>query len=342
MDNTTPAPTSSHKQSLFDSILTSFGIKASCEAYQDFVGAETYDIKLKPGAKVSDLRSRLNELQLALKTSLSTLSIITEEGLLRLEIPKRDRPALNLFQYGSQISNKAGLNCLLGRSLLGEPIWLNLAEAPHIIIAGTTGSGKSTIIHAILANLLVKKDVHTVVFDPKGIDFIPYEDQNRIKLIYEYRDACEIVQSLVEEMNERYRSIRDGKTDFPFIVLVIDEFADLLSQDHSRQLYRGVRLLSQKSRAAKIHLVVATQRPSIDILDGSLKANFPTRIACRVSNGVDSRVILDENGAERLPAFGDAILKQGGQAIKFQVAYTTPSEVAEYLDAKRLEARQSQ
>ena len=334
MDKTsTDAPS---KQSVFSGILKSFGIAATCTAYNDFVGSETYDLALEPGAKISALRSRLNELQLALKTSLTSLSVITEEGLLRLEIPKKNRPPLKLFEYGSQIKNEVGLSCLLGRTLMGEPIWLNVAEAPHTIIAGTTGSGKSTLIHAILANLLIKDDVHTIVFDPKGIDFIPYEKQSNIKLIYDYADAVEMVEALVEEMNDRYQKMRKGDKDFPYIVLVIDEFADLLSLDYTKQLYHGVRLLAQKSRAAKIHIIVATQRPSIKVLDGTLKANFPTRIACRVANGVDSRVILDENGAEKLPTYGNAIMKQGGSSIRFQVAFTTPDEVAAYLLARQL------
>jgi DNA segregation ATPase FtsK/SpoIIIE, S-DNA-T family len=319
------------KQSIFSSILASFGINATCTSYADHIGAETYDIALEPGAKISSLRTRLCELQLALKTSLSTLSIITEQGLLRLEIPKRNRPPLNLFEYGSQINSVGGLSCLLGRTLMGEPVWLNVAEAPHTIIAGTTGSGKSTLIHSILANLLMKKDVHTIVFDPKGVDFFPYESYDGIKLVYEYKDAVSITEQLVEEMNERYTKMRKGETEFPYIVLVIDEFADLVSQDYDKQLYRGIRLLAQKSRAARIHIIVATQRPSVNVLDGSLKANFPTRIACHVSNGVDSRVVIDEVGAEKLPTYGSAIMKQGGNSIRFQVAFTTPIEVASYL-----------
>jgi S-DNA-T family DNA segregation ATPase FtsK/SpoIIIE len=173
-----------------------------------------------------------------------------------------------------------------------------------------------------------------VIFDPKGIDFATYEGQGNITIYNDFDDMSMMVGQLVDEMNDRYASIRDGNDEFPYIVLVIDEFSDLLMQDTDKQLYKGIRVLAQKARAAKIHIIATTQRPSANILDGSLKANFPTRIACRVANAIDSRVILDESGAEKLPTHGLAILKQGGTAVKFQVAFTNANEVVRYLEMR--------
>jgi DNA segregation ATPase FtsK/SpoIIIE, S-DNA-T family len=300
--------------------------------HSDNDNAESYEITLTPGGRVADLKRHLNEIQLSLKASIANLSVLTERGLLRLDIGKSSRPVLNLFKAGSQVPASTGLSCYLGQSLLGKPVLVDLAEAPHIMIAGTTGSGKSTVIHSFIANLLMK-EIDVFLFDPKEIEFNAYADCPGIALFSDYESIVSTFEALVGEMNERYASIKKGDKDLPYIVIIVDEFADIITQDSDRRFQNALQQLAQKSRAAHMHIILATQRPSVDVLNGSIKANFPTRIACRVASSTDSRVILDETGAERLYGKGDAIVKDGGRCTRFQAAYTTPQMTMDYLSA---------
>jgi DNA segregation ATPase FtsK/SpoIIIE, S-DNA-T family len=318
------------KKSILTSILQSLKIRAACTSFSDSEIAESYDITLASGGKVADIKRYMNEIQLSLKASVANLSLITEQGLLRLDVSKSSRPILDLFRMKHQIPFDNNLNCYIGQSLIGKPVWLDIASAPHVLIAGTTGSGKSTIIHSIIANLLMKGDVGIYLFDPKEIELAAYIDCDRVLLSTEYKDITMLFEMALTEMNRRYAEIKDGKLEHPYLVLIVDEFADILSQDVDRRFYNALQLLAQKSRAANIHIILATQRPSVNVLDGSIKANFPTRIACRVASGHDSRVILDELGAERLFGKGDAILKENGRITRFQAAYTDPKTTLDH------------
>jgi DNA segregation ATPase FtsK/SpoIIIE, S-DNA-T family len=307
------------KRTTLTNILKASKIKAICASYSDLPGCEIYDLKLAPGGKITDLRRYMNEIQLALKTSVAFLSISTEKGLLRLEVAKKNRPMIHLEDINAQNPIPTDdLNCLLGRTLTGDPLWVNLATAPHIMIGGTTGSGKSTLIHTLIENLLIKR-THLLLLDPKGCEFSRYEQHSNVNVAYDYDTAIDIVHMLVDEMDKRYRI---GNLPHPPMTLIIDEFADIVSQDWSKSFYDGLKLLAQKSRAANIHIILATQRPSVGVLDGDIKANLPVRIACRVASGIDSRILLDEQGAEKLMGAGDAILKDSGRSLRFQVAST--------------------
>ena len=212
---------------------------------------------------------------------------------------------------------------------------MDLSKNPHMIVAGTTGSGKSTLIHNIIANLLNYNDVYMYLIDPKGIEFSDYEKNNipNVEVGYTYSDVINTLNTVLIAMEYRYEVMRKGLSldSIPYIVLIIDEFADLIMQDKENQFYTKLCQLAQKCRAAKISIVLSTQRPSVNVIDGTIKANFPARIACRVASHVDSRVILDAVGAENLLGQGDALLRDNLRYLdRFQVAYTDASEICKF------------
>ncbi len=208
---------------------------------------------------------------------------------------------------------------------------MDLAQNPHLLISGTTGSGKSTLMHNIIANLLNYNAVDLYLVDPKQIEFVDYKNKfKKIVVRNTYDEAVELLSNALDTMEYRYCMMRKGlsaDTMTP-IVIMIDEFADLIMQDKGETFYTVLCRLAQKCRAAKIHLILATQRPSVNIINGTIKANFPARIACRVASHVDSKVILDASGAENLLGKGDALVRDNDRFLeRFQVAYTDAKEV---------------
>ena len=329
----------SDKTENINNILSLFKIQATCQHITESPNATYYDLALAPGFRIRAIEKYLAELTLALRLSyLPTIKILNDQGILRLECIKNNaHQKVNLFDLGYKSIRPAGkLTCLLGETIQGEPLWFDVSESPHILIAGATGSGKSTLLHTLIANFLLYPKVSLSLMDPKNVEFYSYGEMEhkRITVSFDYEECLDKIEALSIEMEERYRSIREFKmdrSDIPYIVLIIDEFADLISQDRTGRFYAALCRLSQKSRAANIHIILSTQRPSIDVVSGTIKANFPTRIACKVSSGVDSRVILDTVGAQNLLGRGDALLKTNEPELhRFQVAYTSADEIKRY------------
>jgi S-DNA-T family DNA segregation ATPase FtsK/SpoIIIE len=321
----------------FDNILKSFNIKAACVGHRQVDNYSYYDVKLFPKAKVRDIQKFSDEIALALKTPCRpSIKVLRDAGVVRLEFAAPRTKALNLFDYFTNSSLPKGeINCLLGQSVDGRRVWMDLAQNPHMLIAGTTGSGKSTLLHNIIANLLNYNDVDLFLVDPKRIEFGDYEKNIKsVQVFYSYDDTLELLNNLIEVMESRYAGLRGGDRETKNIkpmVVIIDEFADLIMQDKDDQFYVSLCRLAQKCRAARIHIILATQRPSVNIINGSIKANFPARIACRVAGHVDSKVILDTSGAENLLGKGDALIRDNFRHLeRFQVAYTTAQEVCNY------------
>ena len=321
-----------------NNLFLAFKIRAICRNHLEYKGLSSFDIELKPGARIRDVEKYLDEISLALRFSgKPTLKILGQEGILRLEIANQCNNAVNLFSLGYNLPRPAGkLTCLLGETYEGNPLWIDLINNPHMLIAGASGSGKSTLLHALIANLLLHPKTSIVLMDPKNIEFYRYAEMrmDRVQVLYDYQECLGKMEELCQEMEERYRLIREhgiALATFPYIVLIIDEFADLMQQDFDKKLSLALCRLAQKSRAAGIHLIISTQRPSVDVIDGIIKANFPARISCKVSSGVDSRVILDANGAQHLMGKGDALLKNSQFDMeRFQVAFTSPEEIGMY------------
>lgn len=320
----------------FNDILISFNIKANCVNYQSVDNYFYYDIKLLSKSKVKDITKYSDEISLRLKTLCKpSVKIIHNKGVVRLEFISPRKNRLNLFDYFTNEKVPSGdLICLLGQAVDGSRVWMDLANNPHMIISGTTGSGKSVLLHNIIGNLLNYSKPIIHLMDPKNIEFSDYEKiKHNVNVSYTYDECNFVLGSLLGLMEQRYKMLRSGMpaTSFPPVVIIIDEFADLIMQDKENQFLFNLLKLSQKCRAAKIYIILATQRPSVNIIDGSIKANFPARISCRVASHVDSKVIIDSSGAENLLGNGDALLKDNSRFMeRFQVAYTSAKEICNY------------
>lgn len=320
----------------FNNILQSYRIKASCVNYQQIDNYFYYDIKLNPYGKVKDIQRYSDEISLALKTPCKpSIKALHSEGIVRLEFASFRRNTLHLFDlFTNKHILKGDIVCLLGQTVDGRKLWMDLAQNPHLLIAGTTGSGKSVLLHNIVANMLNYNDVDLYLVDPKRIEFIDYK--NRLKdtaVLHTYDETIRLLKDALELMEFRYEFLRVGNpaTSLKPVVIIIDEFADLIMQDSNLDFYFTLCKLAQKCRAARMHIVLATQRPSVNIINGTIKANFPARIACRVASHVDSKVILDSSGAEDLLGKGDALIRDNFRSKeRFQIAHTNPKEVCSY------------
>lgn len=321
----------------FNQILNSFNIKASCLNARQVDNYIYYDLKLHPHAKVKEIQKYSDEISLTLKRpGKPSIKVLHELGIVRMEFALPREKPLKLFDLITNDDIPPGdIVCLLGQTVDGSKVWMDLAQNPHMIVAGATGSGKSTLLHNIIANTLNYNECITYLVDPKNIEFHEYGKRLKqdINIAYTYEETMFVLDTLLFTMEERYTMMRSGKpaADFPYILLMIDEFADLIMQDKEDQFFNKLCRLAQKCRAARISIVLSTQRPSVNIINGAIKANFPARIACKVASHVDSKVILDASGAENLFGKGDALLRDNARYMeRFQVAYTDATEVCSY------------
>lgn len=324
----------------FNSILRSFNIKARCISQRKVRHISLYDLNLAIGTRVKDVSKYLDEISMALKSySKPVIKIIPQEGIIQMEVVD-DRPEkISFIETYEKIKKQDGLLPLyIGNSVSGDDIIFDLAKNPHTLIAGATGSGKSVLLHTIIGNIMSYDDVITYIVDPKNIEFENYKGSANINVCNNFDEAIKCLVFLNTVMEERYKLIVENsypvnyflsnQKQYPKIVLIIDEFADLLAQDYGKTLHKLICQLAQKSRAAGIFCILATQRPSVSVISGEIKANFPARISCQTASMIDSRVILDAPGAEHLIGSGDAIIKNYKyNYTRFQSAYTTPEEL---------------
>jgi DNA segregation ATPase FtsK/SpoIIIE, S-DNA-T family len=319
----------------FNQILSSFNIRADCLSASQTGNYIFFDLRLHPNVKVKEIQKYSDELSLALHAPCKpSFKILHEQGIVRMEFATPRTNTLKLFDYFSNDDVPAGdLVCLLGQTVDNKKVWMNLLQNPHMLVAGTTGSGKSTLLHNIIANVFNYNDADLFLIDPKRIEFSLYENIRDTKVYYTYDDTIKFLSNMIEIMEERYNNIRagsDAQTLKP-IVIIIDEFADLIMQDKDDVFFTKLCRLAQKCRAARMSIILSTQRPSVNIINGSIKANFPARIACKVASHVDSKVVLDTSGAENLLGKGDALLRDNTHNMeRFQVAYTDAVEVCKY------------
>ena len=296
-----------------------------------------YEIELAPGVKVSKVTSLSHDIAYALATpDVRLLAPIPGRSAIGIEIPNRQRKLVSL---GDVLSSKEAqkaehpLNIGLGLDISGKPRLLNLAELPHVLIAGQTGAGKSSCINSIVTSLLVRTnpdEVKMVMVDPKRVELGQYNDVPHLltKVITNPKKAVDALGWAVAEMDRRYDLLADSQVRdingyhekydaglldeekfdrFPYIVVFIDELNDLMMVA-GREVESAIVRLAQMARAIGIHLVVATQRPSVDVITGVMKANIPSRLAFSVASTTDSRVILDQSGAEKLIGLGDMLV----------------------------------
>jgi len=319
----------------------------------------TFEFKPAPNVKVSKILNLQDDLAMAL--SAETIRIqapIPGRDVVGVEIPNdtsdiiylREILESELFQ-----NSKSPLTIALGKDIVGKPFITDIKKLPHLLIAGTTGSGKSVGINAMILSLLYKNDpehLKLMMIDPKMLEFSIYDDIPHLitPVITEPKKAIAALANMVAEMERRYRLMADKRTKnidnynekvkkdgsaepMPFIVVIIDELADLM-MNGGKEVETSIARLAQKSRACGIHLIVATQRPSVDVVTGIIKANFPSRLSYRVGQKIDSKVILDTMGAESLLGRGDGLFTPPGTTglVRIHAPWATEDEIEEIVE----------
>ena len=310
-----------------------------------------YELRLAPGIKMSKVAQLKDDLAYALAAEqVRILAPIPGKQAVGVEVPNRVRAMVHLGDvFQDAPKGWSPLSVWLGKDIAGKAIGTDLAKQPHILIAGTTGSGKSGCVNAMLSSVLLRSspnEVRMVLVDPKRVELNHYEGIPHLltPVVTSPRLAANVLSNLIKEMEERYgvmsraktRSlvelnklrVRQGEAPLPYILCVIDELADLMMVAPA-DVEDSIIRLAQKSRAVGIHLVLATQRPSADVITGMIKANVPARIAFAVSSQTDSRVILDQNGAESLLGQGDMLFRPAGESrtARIQGAFIAEEEI---------------
>lgn len=283
-----------------------------------------FDVTLGPTGTFKKIERYSTEIALSLRSfSLPIIYPVPSEGIVRIEMLQKEMENIlfeNVLEQAVNDVKELKIPLVIGKKINGTPLVVDLTEAPHLLVAGTTGSGKSILLHNIINNVLNNKKCQLALIDPKRVEFSYYEKTSKLyaPIAKDISAAIELLDNLIVEMDSRFevleknncRNISEYKGNMKYIVVIIDELADLMMASEFAAQDKICRL-AQKSRACGIHLVVATQRPSVDVVTGLIKANFPVRVSCQVSSAIDSRVVLDKNGAEKLTGKGDAIIDGG-------------------------------
>jgi S-DNA-T family DNA segregation ATPase FtsK/SpoIIIE len=336
-----------------------FGISAQVVGRVTGPHITRYELRLAPGTKVSKVAQLKDDLAYALAaTDIRILAPIPGKQAVGVEVPNARRRIVHLGDvFQEPPAEWSRLSVWLGKDVAGRAIGADLAKMPHLLVAGTTGAGKSACVNAMLCSILLRATPHEVRFvlvDPKQVELNHYESIPHLltPVITSPRMAANALQNLVREMESRYglmslartRSLPElnrarearGEPALPYILCVIDELADLMMVAPA-DVEDSIIRLAQKARAVGIHLVLATQSPRVDVITGMIKANVPSRIAFAVSSQTDSRVILDQNGAESLLGQGDMLFSPVGASKlqRIQGAYIDEAQIAELTDAWR-------
>jgi DNA segregation ATPase FtsK/SpoIIIE, S-DNA-T family len=329
-----------------------FGVEAKIVGIVSGPHVSRFELRLAPGTKVKKVTELANDIAYALaSTDIRILAPIPGKQAVGVEVPNRTRKMVRLGDiYAGRPEKTSPLVAWLGKGIDGNAVWTDIAKMPHVLVAGTTGSGKSGCVNAILSSILMQaspNEVRLVLVDPKQVELNHYENVPHLltPVVTSPRLAANVLSNLITEMESRYgimsearaRNLNElnkvrqkrGEAPLPHILCVIDELADLMMVAPA-EVEDSIIRLAQKSRATGIHLVLATQRPSTDIITGTIKVNIPSRIAFAVSSQTDSRVILDQGGAEALLGQGDMLFRGAGTSklSRVQGAFITEDEIA--------------
>jgi S-DNA-T family DNA segregation ATPase FtsK/SpoIIIE len=319
-----------------EKILKSYGIGGKVVAQREGAVLSVVEFKLDEGVKFSALKNLEDDI--ALRLGVENVRIDRHFDRVIIEYP-RERRVVDFFDIlrTEEWQKADGLTFVLGEDVFGFPVVKDLAKMPHLLIAGATGAGKSVTLNSILLSLVLR-DCTFMLIDVKQVELTPY---NKIKhrlispVITDATDALTSLQAMVGLMEERYTELaKTGKrkSDEIPVVVVIDELADLMMQNKAIEL--PISRLAQKARAVNIHLIVATQRPTVNVVTGLIKANFPTRIALRTASAIDSRVILDQNGAEKLLGKGDMLFMDERGIERYHGAFIEDETLNMILDTQ--------
>ncbi|MFA6001169.1 MAG: DNA translocase FtsK [Thermoleophilia bacterium] len=331
--------------------LASFRIEAKMVGTVSGPRVTRYELQLAPGIQVKKVTSLKNDIAMALATTdIRILAPIPGKAAVGVEVPNNSPNMVTLGDiYRGFPASSGPLMVWLGKDIAGKPVFADLAQMPHLLVAGTTGSGKSGCINCMVSSVLLRsspEEVRMILIDPKRVELNHFEGIPHLltPVVTIMKEAANVLANLVAEMESRYSQmslakakhldelnkirVRRDQKPLPYILLVVDELADLMMVSPT-EVEDAIIRLAQKSRAVGIHLVLATQRPSVDVITGMIKANVPSRIAFAVASQVDSRVILDTAGAESLLGQGDMLFRPLGssQLQRVQGAYISEEEI---------------
>jgi S-DNA-T family DNA segregation ATPase FtsK/SpoIIIE len=346
---------------LLEKKLKDFGVEGQVTEVSPGPVITMYEFEPAPGVKISRITGLADDLAMAMRAvSIRIVAPLPGKAVIGIEIPNTQRETVGLKEILAAqdfAGARSKLTIALGKDIMGAPIVANLARMPHLMIAGATGTGKSVSLNAMICSILFKarpEEVRFLMIDPKRIELLPYEGIPHLlhEVVTEPKMATRVLRWAIREMEDRYQKMAEkgsrgvdtynqkllkekkGSPDeypegwLPYIVIIIDELADLMMVS-SRDVEEYLTRLAQMARAAGIHLLIATQRPSVDVLTGIIKANFPTRISFQVSSKTDSRTILDTNGAEALLGAGDMLYLPPGvsKLQRIHGAYVSEAEI---------------
>ena len=339
-------------------ILSNYGVKCSLVDAKVGPSITQYEIELEPGTRINEVTGLTKEIAMGLAVKSVAINPVEGKAAIGIQIPNKETSVVSLDSVLDK-SEKSGVSVALGKDTNGNSISADILKMQHVLIGGSTGSGKSACINTMICSLIKQyspDEVKLVLIDPKKVELSAYESLPHLlmPIVKDAHEASEVLKKMCDEMDRRFTVFEKVKVKsiegynklvakyvaagnsaktMPYIVVVIDELADLM-QVAGKEVEGSIQRLTQLARAAGIHLIVATQRPSVDVVTGVIKSNIASRIAFATASGIDSRTILDQQGAEKLLGKGDMLFKPIGaqNAKRIQGAYVTDEEVEDIVN----------
>ena len=346
-----------------DDVLTAFKIGHDVITSKSGPTVTQFEFNIDYGVRAAKLRNLKDEFSMALGSNNVRVIAPTERGTIGVEVPNRERvviPMTEMLYTDEYMQSDMELPIILGRKVDCNVFMADLAEMPHLLVAGATGMGKSVGLNVIISSLINKKspdELKLILIDPKQVELTIYDaikkpylaklHKDSEAIITEVDEAQSTLASVCQMMDNRYSKLKEAAVrnikeynysvekgyvkgeKMPYYVVIIDEYGDLVMQANGKTMEKYICRIAQKARAVGIHMIISTQRPSTEIVTGNIKANFPTRIAFRTVTGTDSRVILDRIGAEKLTGKGDMLFFNGGDTTRVQCAFASTEETIE-------------